>query len=81
MMDSFSSRNLLPGKKFRKIKGKGRTDLYEFKSQNIRVYVLLCTPDMYLVLGGYKQNQKADIDRLKRQLKDLDTEILKFEKL
>lgn len=77
MMDSFSEHIKLPAKKFRQVKGAGRQDLFEFKYQDIRVYILLCMPDIYLILGGYKHNQKADINRLKRQLKDFNTDIFK----
>lgn len=72
MMDVFSKHIKLPKTKFRQIKGVNRSDLFEFKYKNLRVYVVLCTPDVFVVCGGLKRNQEKDIQRLKRQLRDFD---------
>lgn len=62
-MDLLSSA-LLPRTKFRKINGLKRNDVYEFKKNDIRVYVLKKTPKMFVVLGGYKGTQDKDIKRI-----------------
>ena len=71
LMECFSD-TLLPKEKFRQIKDLDRNDIYEFKKKGLRVYVLLCKPDVVIILGGYKKNQKKDINRLKRKLTNLD---------
>lgn len=71
LMQCFSD-ILLPKEKFRQIKDIDRNDVYEFKKKGLRVYVLLCKPDVVIILGGYKKNQKKDINRLKRKLTNLD---------
>lgn len=71
LMQCFSD-ILLPKEKFRQIKDIGRNDVYEFKKKGLRVYVLLCKPDVVIILGGYKKDQKKDISRLKRKLSNLD---------
>jgi hypothetical protein len=72
MMDVFSKHNMLPYTKFRQIKGVNRSDLFEFKCKNLRVYVVLCAPDVFVVCGGFKRDQEKDIARLKRKLRDFD---------
>lgn len=52
MMDSFSPQLLLPKTKFRQIKDVGRNDVFEFKCNNIRLYVIKQAPDIYIVIGG-----------------------------
>lgn len=71
LMDNFGS-CLLPNTKFRKIQGTKRDDLFEFKKNNIRVYVLKKEPSIFVVLGGYKTKQKSDIARMDKILSDLD---------
>ena len=71
LMQCFSD-ILLPKEKFRQIKDLDRNDIYEFKKKGLRVYVLLCKPDVVIILGGYKKNQKKDISRLKRKLANID---------
>lgn len=71
LMDNFGS-CMLPNAKFRKIQGTGRDDLFEFKKNNIRVYVLKKEPSVFVVLGGYKTRQKSDIARLDKILSNLD---------
>ncbi len=70
LMDSFSSRVMLPKTKFRHICAEERHDLFEFKKDDIRVYVIKGESDITIAMGGYKKEQKSDISRLKRNLKD-----------
>lgn len=67
-MDSYHPSLLLPKEKFRQIKWKERSDIYEFKKKNIRVYVILQKPDVYVIMGGYKNNQENDIAKIKRDI-------------
>jgi len=70
-MEVITHSNSLDTTKFKQIKLVGRSDVYEFKKKNLRVYVVEKKPDMYIVLGGYKGTQKKDINLLKSRLKDL----------
>lgn len=57
----------LPATKFNSIKGSGDKVIgYEFKYKVLRVYIIKQTPNVYVVLGGYKNNQKKDIKKFKR---------------
>lgn len=73
-MEAMTHPHSLDTTKFNPIKGTGRDDVYEFKKKNIRVYVIEKKPDMYIILGGYKTTQKADIKLLKSRIKDLKLE-------
>lgn len=74
LMDSFSSRMMLPKTKFRYINIKDRHDVFEFKKDNIRVYVIKGKRDITIAMGGYKNEQKKDIERLGRNLRDYPIE-------
>lgn len=37
---------------------------YEFKKNDIRVYVILERPDVFVILGAYKSNQDLDIKKI-----------------
>ena len=63
-MDSLSPSNLLPKTKFRAIKSKKCKNVYEFKKNDIRVYVILERPNVYVILGAYKSNQDLDIKKI-----------------
>lgn len=66
-MDSLSSSNFLPKTKFRYIECKKCKNVYEFKKNDIRVYVIFEKPNVFVVLGAYKSTQKQDtknIDKL-----------------
>ena len=67
-MDSFS-KAMLPQSKFRQIKNVQRKDIFEFKKGNIRVYVILQDSDIYVIAGGFKNEQKQDVQRIARQVK------------
>lgn len=69
-MDSLSPSNLLPASKFRQIKGLKRNDVYEFKKNDIRIYVIKKKPNIYVVLGGYKGSQDKDINRIDKLFND-----------
>lgn len=47
-----------------------RNDLFEFKKDRLRVYVIKQKPDIYIVVGGFKGSQKKDIKLLKSLIKD-----------
>lgn len=64
-MGSFGD-NLVPKKYFRQLKDIGRSDIFEFKQDNLRVYVQLVKPDVVILLGGTKNSQTKDIRKIKR---------------
>lgn len=72
LMELFSNKRLIPKQKFNSIKGVGRSDVFEFKTDNLRVYVVKQTPNMYIILGGYKKNQSKDIENLKNRIKNFN---------
>ena len=61
-MDLFANGQTLPRTKFREIKA-NRTKVkhYEFKSKNLRIYAFNIPGGKMLVMGGYTNNQNADI--------------------
>lgn len=66
-MDYLSPSNLLPKTIFRHIECKKCKNVYEFKKNDIRVYVIFEKPNVFVVLGAYKSSQKLDtknIDKL-----------------
>ena len=62
-MDMLSA-SMLPKSKFRHIEGLKRNDVYEFKKDDIRVYVIMQRPSVFVVLGAYKGTQNKDIKRI-----------------
>lgn len=60
----------LPKTKFKHIQDNKHPNLYEFKEKRLRIYVLIESPNVIVVLGGYKGTQKNDIARLKRTVKE-----------
>lgn len=70
-MEFISDRNILRKDKFRQINDAGRDDVFEFKKECLRVYVIKQKPNMYIILGGFKNNQTKDISLLKLRVKDL----------
>ena len=61
---------LLPAAKFNHIHDAKRSDLFEFKKNKLRVYVIKQEPVIYVVMGGHKNEQKSDIAKLKKRVKD-----------
>lgn len=76
IMEMFSPRPLSK-KLFRQIRPSNkneRIDLYEFKKDSVRVYVIFQRPNIYIVRGGLKKEQEKDIKKLKRETKDFKTQ-------
>lgn len=63
-MNEFSPSTLLPKTKFRQIKGVKRDDVYEFKKDDIRIYVIKKYPSIFVILGAYKGTQDKNISRI-----------------
>ena len=68
-MDSFDPDLKQPKEKFNYIEGRkhDRKDVYEFKKDQLRVYVILIKPNIFVVCGAIKKDkkdQKRDIKRL-----------------
>lgn len=72
-MDNMSPQIRYPDTKFKHINDVGRSDVFEFKRKPLRVYVVKQEPDICVVLGGMKTDQKPDIKWLKKALKDFKT--------
>ena len=68
-MDSLGTQ-MIPATKFNHIKGSKRKDLFEFKKDRVRVYVINQKPNIYIVMGGYKNTQKNDISSFIQKTKD-----------
>lgn len=65
---------MLPATKFNSIKDGKNTIGYEFKQGDLRLYCVKQNPGVYIIIGGYKANQKKDIklfQRLAEQVKEL----------
>lgn len=67
-MDNLGT-SLMPKTKFNHVKDGKRSDLFEFKKDSLRVYVIKKNPSVYIVVGGYKATQKKDIKRFKERIK------------
>jgi hypothetical protein len=63
---------LLPSTKFNSIKPNNKVIGYEFKSDTLRVYVIKKKPNVFIVLGGYKKNQKKDIEKFAKITSQLE---------
>lgn len=77
LMDALGNMNL-PTTKFRYIhpNHKGdREDVWEFKTAHLRVYVIKQEPDVYIVLGGYKNEQDANIEKVFKHFNNLPDEL------
>ncbi len=71
-MESYGTTEGFPSKYYNHIKGVGRKDVYEYKDKTLRIYVRVVSPDVIIILGGYKKNQTLDIERLKSKLPTID---------
>lgn len=83
MMEMYSSEISFPKTKFNRIKGikvegKELTNIYEFKKDNIRVYLIKHKPNMYIILGGIKTKQKSDIKKINQLLNSIKGQIKKI---
>ncbi len=74
LMVSFSRGIMLPRAKFNHIKLPNINNVFEFKKDKLRVYVLKETDDMLIILGGYKAEQKKDIAKLQTIVKDYNNQ-------
>ena len=63
-MDLLSPSKFLPKSKFRHLEGLKSKDIYEFKKNDIRVYVKLKQPSVFVILGAYKGTQKQDLKNI-----------------
>lgn len=73
-MDGITDQNRFPFTKFNHIHDEDRHDIFEFKKDRIRVYVIKQKPNFYIVIGGFKGTQDKDIDKLKLMIKDFPKE-------
>lgn len=71
-MESYGTTAGFPPKYYRQIKGIGSKDVYEYRDKVLRIYVKVISPDVIIILGGYKKNQKLDIERLKTKLPNIE---------
>lgn len=69
-MDMLTDRTMLPKEKFRPIKNMGRDDVFEFKKDSLRIYIIKQRPNVFVILGGYKTKQDKDINKLARLVAD-----------
>ena len=73
-MDFIANGKSLPNTKFREIKGaKLSVKRYEIKSKHLRVYAFSQPGGKLVVLGGYKNNQEADIRQFNSIVKEYIT--------
>lgn len=68
-MDMFNPTTFFPKNIFRHIEG-GKQSYWEFKKNNLRVYVIKQEPSVFILLGGYKNKQERDIKRIKKLFDD-----------
>lgn len=61
----------LPKEKVNSVKDGNKEIAIEFKKNDLRVYCVKIIPKVFVVFGGYKKNQKNDIKKLKRLLKEV----------
>lgn len=71
-MEAYGTTEGFPPKYYKHIKGLGREDVYEYRDKQIRIYVKVVSPDVIIILGGYKKNQKLDIEKLRHKLPIID---------
>lgn len=69
-MDGITDQIRYPKTKFNHIEDERRSDIFEFKKDRLRVYVIKQKPNFFVVIGGYKGTQKKDINVLKSKIKD-----------
>lgn len=60
----------MPNTKVNSIKYNGKDIVIEFKKNTLRVYCIKKAPNVLVVLGGFKKEQGADINKLKRFIKE-----------
>lgn len=71
IMENLSKHRLTLKTKFRYLGDKKHKGIYEFKKDKIRVYVYMPTDNVFIILGGFKNNQPKDIKKLQRLIKGI----------
>lgn len=73
-MEAYDRAQLLPRTKFNSIHGTGCENVFEFKEDILRVYVVIeyCLQEVYIALGGKKAEQEKSIKKLSDLLSDFD---------
>lgn len=51
---------------FGRLRGVKRDDVYEFKKDDIRIYVIKKYPSIFVILGAYKGTQDKNINRINK---------------
>lgn len=74
-MDNYSPNLYSPSAKINHINQVGRTDVIEFKKDNLRIYAISQKPNVFVILGGYKNNQKNDIKHIRKLIKELPQQL------
>lgn len=75
-LDCYSPNLYMPKTKIQHIEDVGRKDIFEFKKDNLRIYAILQKPNVFVILGGYKNNQKNDIKHIKKLMSELPQQII-----
>lgn len=71
LMDFYTDSPKPPHTKFRQFKINKRTDIYEFKSKSIRVYVIKKDKAFYVIRAGLKKNQEKDKEYMKDRFRNV----------
>lgn len=72
-MDAMATGNIrFPRTKFNSIKRNNKVVGYEFKKDALRIYVTKKDPNVCIILGGFKNEQKRDIERFLLLLKEIE---------
>lgn len=71
LMDFYTDSPKPPQTKFRQFKINKRTDIYEFKSKSIRVYVIKKDKAFYVIRAGLKKNQEKDKEYMKDRFRNV----------
>lgn len=74
-LENYSPTLFMPSTKIEHIHQVGRSDVFEFKKDNLRVYAILQNPNVFVILGGYKTEQKNDIKHIKSLLKQVPQQL------
>lgn len=75
-LDCYSPHLLMPRTRINHIDDVGRSDVIEFKKDNLRIYAIAQKPNIFVILGGYKTDQKKDIKHIKNLIKNLPSQII-----
>lgn len=65
-MEAISDQFILKEHQFRHIESNDRNDIFEFKKELLRVYIVKQKPNIYIIFGGFKANQSNDIKKVKK---------------